>query len=41
MCLTSEECQLVVDCVAGITLMQGALFAAFVAWIIWSATYHG
>lgn len=38
---TPEECQLVVDCVAGITIMQGALLAAFCAWVMWSSTHHG
>ena len=36
-----EQCELIVDCVAGITLMQGAFLAAFCAWVLWSATHHG
>lgn len=36
-----DECQLVVECVAGITLLQAALLGAIVAWIMWDATRHG
>lgn len=41
MCLTSEECHLVVECVAGITLLQAALLGSFVAFVMWNATHHG
>lgn len=41
MCLTPEECRLVVECVAGITLLQAALLGAFLAYVIWSSTHHG
>lgn len=38
---SAEECRLIVECVAGITLLQAALLGAFVVWVMWDATRHG
>ena len=36
-----EQCELVIQCVAGITLLDAAMLAAFCAYVFWSATHHG
>lgn len=38
---TPDECRFVVECVAGITLLQAALLGAFCAYVIWDATRRG
>lgn len=38
---TPQQCKLIVDCVAGITLLQAALLGVFIAYVLWGASRRG
>lgn len=36
-----EQCELIVQCVAGITILDAAMLGAFVAYVMWGASRRG
>ena len=38
---TPDECEFVIQCVGGITILQAALLGAFIAYVLWGASRHG
>lgn len=36
-----EQCELIIQCVAGITILDAAILGAFIAYVMWSASRHG